>query len=193
MNIEIRKLSVDLLEDWLCFFDNIAFSDNDGWAGCYCMCYHWNDKLENRKKWNCSKSDAPYNRTCAVECINNGIMQGYLAFHDGKVAGWCNANDKQAYDSVHFSLPWDDSEKGKKIKSIVCFCISPDLRGKRIASCMLERICSDAAEDGYEYIEAYPFDNDNNHAYHGPTSMYKKNGFAAYGNKNGYTIFRKHL
>ena len=37
MNIEIKKLTADLLDDWLYFFDNTAFSDNDNWAGCYCM------------------------------------------------------------------------------------------------------------------------------------------------------------
>jgi len=193
MNIEIRKLSADLLDDWLYFFDNTAFSDNDEWAGCYCMCYHWNKALENQKKWNCSKSDASYNRKCAVTFIKKGIMQGYLAYYEGKVVGWCNANDKQVYDSVNICLPWDDSEKSKKIKSIVCFCIDPASRGKGVASKLLEIICSDAADERYEYIEAYPFDHAMNNAYHGPKSMYEKNGFTAYGNINGYTVLRKIL
>jgi len=193
MNIEIRKLSVDLLDDWLYFFDNTAFSDNNEWAGCYCMCYHWNEALDNKKRWDCSKSGAMYNRKCAVKFIKKGIMQGYLAYYDGKVIGWCNVNDKQIYDSVNFSLPWEDSEKGKRIKSIVCFCIAPDLRGKGIASRLLEKLCADATDDEYEYIEAYPFNHNDNNAYHGPISMYEKNGFKAYGNLNGCNIFRKHL
>ena len=193
MNIEVRKLSVDLLDDWLYFFDNIAFSDNNEWAGCYCMCYHWNEALDNKKGWGCSKSDAAYNRKYAVKFIKKGTMQGYLAYYDGKVAGWCNANDKQVYDSVNFNLPWEDSEKGKKIKSVTCFCIAPDLRGKGIASRLLEKVCSDAADDGYEYIEAYPFSDNGNNAYHGPISMYEKNGFTARGNINGCIVFRKTL
>jgi len=193
MKIKIHKLSVELLDDWLHFFDNTAFSDNDEWAGCYCMCYHWNETLENKKGWNCSKADAAYNRKCAVKFIKKGIMQGYLAYYDGKVAGWCNTNDKQVYDSVNFRLPWEDSERGKKIKSIVCFCIDPYLRGKGIASQLLERVGSDATADGYEYIETYPFSHNENNAYHGPISMYEKNGFKAYGDMNGYTVFRKYL
>ncbi|HOV70264.1 MAG TPA: GNAT family N-acetyltransferase, partial [Clostridia bacterium] len=143
-------------------------------------CYHWNEALANIKGWNCSKAGAPINRKYAVEFINTGIMQGYLAYTEGKVIGWCNTNDKQAYDNVNFSLPWEDWEKGKKIKSIVCFCIAPGFRGKGVASRLLERICSDAADSRYEYIEAYPFENNNYHAYHGPTSMYEKHGFTAY-------------
>jgi GNAT superfamily N-acetyltransferase len=192
MNIEIKKLSIDVLDDWLYFFDNTAFSDNDEWAGCYCMCYHWSEALNAEKKWNCSKSDAEYNRKCAVSFIKQGIMQGYLAYHDGKVAGWCNVNDKHVYDSVNINLSWEDSEKGKKIKSIVCFCISPDLRGKGAASRLLEKVCSDAAADGYEYVEAYPFVKDE-YNYHGSKSMYEKNGFTVCGNDNGCTIVRKYL
>jgi ribosomal protein S18 acetylase RimI-like enzyme len=136
------------------------------------MCYHWNEALNAEKKWDCSKSDAEHNRKCAVNFIKQGIMQGYLAYHDGKVAGWCNANDKHVYNSVNIDLSWEDSEKGKKIKSIVCFCISPDLRGRGIASRLLEKVCSDAAGDGYEYIEAYPFSHGENNNYHGSKSMY---------------------
>ncbi|MCL2775103.1 MAG: GNAT family N-acetyltransferase [Oscillospiraceae bacterium] len=140
MNIEIKKLSADLLDDWLCFFDNTAFSDNDDWAGCYCMCCHWNDELASKRAWDCSKSNAAHNRKCAVNFIKNGIMQGYLAYYDGKAAGWCNVNDKQAYDSVNLDFNWEDSEKGKRIKSIVCFCIAPDLRGRGIASQLFEKV-----------------------------------------------------
>jgi GNAT superfamily N-acetyltransferase len=192
MNIEIKKLSADVLDDWLQFFDNTAFSDNDEWAGCYCMCYHWSEALASKKGWDCSKSGAAYNREHAVRFIEQGIMQGYLAYYDGKAVGWCNANDKQVYDSVNIDLTWEDSEKGKKVKSIVCFCISPDLRGKGIASRLLEKVCSDAAVDGYEYVEAYPFVKDE-YNYHGSKSMYEKNGFTVCGEESGCTIVRKHL
>ena len=193
MNIEIKKLSIDVLDDWLYFFDNTAFSDNDEWAGCYCMCYHWSEALNAEKRWDCSKSDAEYNRKYAVNFIKQGIMQGYLAYHDGKVVGWCNANDKHVYDSVNIDLSWEDSEKGKKIKSIVCFCISPDLRGGGIASQLLEKVCLDAAVDGYEYVEAYPFNDGKNNDYHGSKSMYEKKGFTVYGNIKYCTVVRKCL
>lgn len=198
MNIEIRKLTIDLLDDWLYFFDNTDFSDNDDWAGCYCMCYHWNEALNEKKRWDCSKSNAPYNREYAVKFIQEQIMQGYLAYCGDKVVGWCNANDKQIYDSVmlrYTDVNWSNFDKSKKIKSIVCFCISPDLRGRGIASRLLERICLDASCDGYEYIEAYPFNHGENNDYHGSKSMYEKNGFKEFGNDNGngIIIVRKYL
>lgn len=81
------------------------------------------------------------------------------------------------YDNVDFKLPFDDFDKKHRVKCIVCFCISPNARGKGVATSMLEKICADATAEGYDYIEACPFDNDENNAYHGPRSMYVKYGF----------------
>lgn len=191
--MEIRKLSVDLLEDWLYFFDNVAFCDNGDWSGCYCMCYHWNESLNRKKFWDCSKADAPYNRKCAVDFISKGKMKGYLAYENGRVIGWCNTNDKNAYDNVNFELPSDRFDENHRVKCIVCFCIAPNARGKGVATAILEKICADAADEGYDCIEAYPFDNNENYSYHGPKSMYVKCGFEENKHLDGCTVFRKIL
>jgi len=191
--MQIRKLSADLLEDWLYFFDHVAFCDNGEWEGCYCMCYHWNETLNRHKNWNCSKADAPYNRQCAIDFILKGKIKGYLAYENEKVIGWCNTNDKQAYDNVNFQLPFDDFDKKYRVKCIVCFCISPYARGKGVATALLEKVYADAAAEGYDFMEAYPFNNDDNNAYHGPQSMYVKHGFKKYKHFDEVTIFRKSL
>ncbi|MFT3950611.1 MAG: GNAT family N-acetyltransferase [Oscillospiraceae bacterium] len=194
MEIEIQKLSADRLEEWLRFFDNAAFSDNRDWAGCYCMCHHWNAAMQWERAWDCTETGASYNRALAGELIRTGGMQGYLAYCGGAVVGWCNANDKQAYDGVIIPLPRDAAEQDGKIKAVVCFCIAPDFRGKGIATRMLERLCADAADDGYAYIEAYPFTQNAEHSCTGPLSMYEKSGFEACGDLGGIiTLSRKYL
>lgn len=193
MDLQIIKLSPALLDDWLAFFDHTAFTDNDEWSGCYCMCYHWNAALNRRKEWNCAAEDGPYNRKCAIDLIKKGKMQGYLAYDGGKVVGWCNANDKNAYDNVNFTLPFGDTSDTQKVKSIVCFCISPEARGKGVASQLLQRVCADAAAEGYAWVEAYPFCRDSYHSYHGPTAMYIKFGFERCGNVEECAIYRKIL
>ena len=50
MNIEIKSLSPELINDYINYFDNIAFTDNKEWAGCYCLYYHLNDLLEADQK-----------------------------------------------------------------------------------------------------------------------------------------------
>ncbi len=139
MDIEIKKLTSDLLEEWLWFFDTTTCSGDNEWAGCYCMAPQWSTTLQNEKAWEYTPTGAVRNRKCAEEHIKQGIMQGYLAYLDGRVVGWCNVNDKQAYDSIFFKLPWEESEKVKRIKAIACFFVAPDLRDKGIAARLLEK------------------------------------------------------
>lgn len=42
-------------------------------------------------------------------------------------------------------------------------------------------------------VEAYPFKNNENHAYHGVVSMYKNNNFKLCNKIEGYMVFRKIL
>ena len=191
MNLSIRKLTVELLDDWLSYFDKDAFSDNDEWCGCYCMCYHWNNALQKKRAWNCDKDCAEYNRKQAIDFIKSGCMQGYLAYVDNEVVGWCNANDKKAYDNVNFNFAKQVPDNGEKIKSIVCFSVAPGYRGSGVAIALLDYICQDAKADGYVIVEAYPFQHNKYHAYHGPLSMYKKNGFEVCGQIEECTICRK--
>ena len=120
-------------------------------------------------------------------------MHGYLAYLDGNVAGWCNADAKQSYENVNYDLSADEELKKYKIKSVVCFCIAPDQRGKGIASRLLDRVCEDAAQEGYDFVEAYPFENNANKDYHGPQSMYEKKGFEHVSKIGICSIMRKTL
>jgi len=193
MNIEIRKLSVENMADWLDFFDNVAFEDNKEWSGCYCMCHLWDEELNRRKAWGCSVEDAEFNRNCAIDFIKSERMQGYLAYSDGKVVGWCNANDKNSYGDVVINFKEAQQDENEKIKAIVCFCIAPKMRGTGIASMLLEEVCNDAQKEGFECIEAYPFEERANHDFHGSEKMYEKFGFKQCGNLSGCAIYRKQL
>ncbi len=193
MNISIRKLTPDLLHDWLSYFDHDAFTDNDDWCGCYCMCYHWNSELQKMRAWNCDRDCAQFNREQAIQLIQNGRLQGYLAYDQDKVVGWCNANDKSAYDNVNFNFKDEAPDHGERIKSVVCFSIAPDYRGMGIATQLLEHVCAMAKGEGYEIVEAYPFAHNENHAYHGPTTMYEKAGFVPCEKIDGCVVYRKKL
>lgn len=184
MEIEIRKLTIDLLDDWLSYFDNDAFCDDDNWPGCYCMHFHWNAELDSRNNWDASldqvyrKTGKADNRGRAIRLIKNGTMQGYLAYHNGKVVGWCNANDKHKYSTVLNSF-FNDTDKELKVKSVVCFTVSSKARGKGVATKLLEKVCADAIEDGYEYIEAYPLCHNKYGpvTFQGSLAMFEKLGF----------------
>ena len=193
MEISICKLTIELLGDWLSYFDNDAFSDNDEWCGCYCMCYHWDSELAKKRSWSCDKNCAKFNREQAINFIKSGRMQGYLAYIQGKVVGWCNSNDKKAYNNVNFNFAEEVPDNGEKIKSIVCFSVAPEYRGCGVATALLEYVCKDAKADGFDLVEAYPFAHNENHSYHGPLSMYKNYGFEFCRQIEGCMVCRKTL
>ncbi len=197
MNIEIKKLSPELINDYIEFFEKKAFTDNPEWEGCYCVWYHWNDKLEEARKACSADGDVNFKRDLAIQYIQNGTLQGYLAYLDGSVAGWCNTNDKGNYDALsREKCPelWDDADSTQKIKLIVCFTIAPGMRRKGIATELLKRVCQDAAAEGYTCIEAYPGKGDTNErSYHGPYIIYEKCGFAACKDIGGDVIVRRYL
>jgi GNAT superfamily N-acetyltransferase len=196
MNIEIRTLSPDLLDDFLNYFDNIAFADHQEWSGCYCTHFHWDSALEEEHQRLRQTGITKTGRDYAIEFINSGVIQGYLAYSDNHVIGWCNANNKSGFKNlVERKELWDNAEINEKIKSVVCFTIAPDMRGKGIATQLLNRVCQDAICEGYSAIEAYPHQGETNvfMNHYGPFALYEKCGFRLYKNFKYDCIVRKNI
>lgn len=198
MNIEIHKLTPERLNDFLYFFENVAHTDNKDWDRCYCInyCAAHNNYLTAKKKF----ANPDVRKLSAIDYINKGLMQGYLAYADGNVIGWCNANDRN--DCMH-CYGWKnhiaskaiDRKAKEKVKSIFCFTVAPDYRGKGVASAMLEKVTSDAKNDGYEYLEAYPNkqEADMYYSYVGPLKLYEKYGFELCAETKWRLVLRKKL
>lgn len=188
MNITLKKLTPELMEDFLYYFDHIAFSDHEEWAFCYCLECHL-DKQEDEQK------DPAIRRAIAQGLIMNGEMQGYLAYDGDDIVGWCSANDKMNYKPVCTEDAFRTEELAPgRIKAVYCFDIAPDYRSKGLANLMLDKVCQDAKEDGYIYIEAYPFSDVNfSYQYHGTISMYERHGFELYAEREWMHIMRKKL
>ena len=73
------------------------------------------------------------------------------------------------YLNVNFNFAEQVPDNGEKIKSVVCFANAPENRDKGIATALLKYVCENAKNNGFEYVEAYPFEHNENAAYHGPT------------------------
>ena len=192
MELDIRPLTPDMADDYLHFFDHVAFTDHPDWASCYCLAFHF------EPVWDAEDAgrDNPW-RDRAARFIAEGKLRGYLAYADGAVAGWCNANDKRNYAALAHNvnaelLPPGD---GTKVKSVVCFLVAPGLRGQGIATAMLERACTDARAEGYDLAEGYPpaEDWDMYAAHHGTVALFEKCGFAVHAQSGKGCIMRKNL
>jgi ribosomal protein S18 acetylase RimI-like enzyme len=186
MEITIKPLSSDLIDDYLFFFDNIVFTENPGWSKCYCYSFHFTGTDD---QWN--KED---NRSSVIKLIKENKMTGYLAYSDSKPVGWCNVNNRLNYQRL---LKYNDliDNPDDKAGSIVCFTISPDFRRKGIAQKLLEQICTDYSLLDYDYLEAYPGKGDLSceRHYKGPLDLYEKFGFKIVRDNNDYFVVRKRL
>lgn len=194
MNIEIRKLTPDLAEDYVHFFDTTPHDDNIEEHKCYCVCW-CGDDCEGK-----DLSSPEKRRDYAIEYVRDNSLQGYLAYYDGKVVGWCNANTKadclKCYSWRRFmgSVPTEEVSSGIKVKSIFCFVIAPEMKRKGIATRFLERVCQDAAQDGFDLIEAYPNKEfiDEAADFMGPVELYRKSGFNVFCETEKRFVMRKH-
>lgn len=213
MSIVIKKLSPQLSEDYFDFFDNRAFSDNSPYYPCYCNAFYMTNeqiKEELFKKaeeyGGGTKGFQISARKSAQRMVAEGIIQGYLAYEDGISIGWCNASDRRNYAHLgEFNLEETAGEKEdlislerddtQKIKSIVCFEITPSHRGKGIATALLNRVCEDAKREGYDKVEVYPTLRDTYEAldFTGPVHLYEKAGFVRVAQHGKTLVMQKDL
>ena len=193
MNIEIKKLTPDLAEDYVRFFDvtthNIKYH-----VKCYCVCWCSNEPNGT----DCSTDEK--RRSVALQFVKNENLQGYLAYANGKIVGWCNSNTKSdcitcgGWQHSMKSVPTDEPVD-MKVKSIFCFMVTPEMQKQGIATRLLERVCQDALRDGFCFVEAYPnktFTAESEN-FMGYPEMYKKLGFYVYKELESIYVMRKEL
>lgn len=188
MDIKIKKLSPDLSEDFLYFFDNTAFTDNHHFASCYCYFYHSNCSSEEWKN-----RTAQENREATAGLISKGGMHGFLAYSKGKPIAWCHADLRSNFAELNDLCNEEDNMY--KVGSIVCFIVAPEYRRKGIATRLLKYAISDFEDNCYNIIEAYPklvgeTDSEN---HHGPLKMYLDYGFVQVGGNEKFAIVRKEI
>lgn len=179
MAIEIRKLIPSLAEDYVKFFDSTPHDDNLDEHKCYCVCW-CNDNYEGK-----DFSTAEKRRKWALQYVKDNNIQGYLAYSGDTVVGWCNANTKSdclkcaSWRRFMNYVPLEESNEKIKVKSIFCFVIAPEMQRKGIATLLLQRVCKDAIQDGFDFVEAYPYKESSYQSsdFGGHFEMYIKNGF----------------
>ena len=189
MEIIVRPLSSKLIKDFLNFFDNIAFTDNPDWSGCYCQFYHFPGSI---KEWGDATKEQ--NRNASEKLILEDKMKGFLAYVNNQTVGWCNVNNKEAYSNIPYKDELGESARNK-IASIVCFVISPSYRKKGIARTLLQKTIVNLRENGFKWLESYPRTGElsDAHSYHGPVSLYSSEGFFVVKETENSIVMRKNL
>ncbi len=195
MALEIRRLTPDLAEDYIHFFDITPHDDNVSDNKCYCACW-CNDDYAGK-----DFSFAENRRKYALQYVKGNNIQGYLAYSDDKIVGWCNANTKSdclkcvSWQRFMAYVPLEEPNSDIKVKSIFCFVIAPEMKRQGIATRLLERVCKDAAQEGFDFVEAYPYKELSYQSsdYGGHFEMYKKAGFHVLLEAEQGLVIRKQL
>ena len=193
MNIIIKPLTRDLTPDYLDFFDNRAFSDDNPCGPCYCTSPNMDAATQQQMVSEFGNDVKGVIRRYTVKMLAEEKIHGYLAF-DGEISvGWCNAGDIDIY--VGFIPEFARQSTCGKTLSIVCFAIAPEYRGMGIAGALLERVCADAKSKGFAAVEGYAKLQKDRvyYDYNGPIRLYEKAGFAEVARYDEQIVMRKVL
>lgn len=189
--IEIHQVTEDRLDDWRSFFDHDAFVGTPEWASCYCLEPHVRepdgDPDEETPHWR-------ENRDAMAKRLANGGSFGYLAYVDGKVAGWVNASVRDSY-TLYGNVDPDGPDPSTVI-GVSCFIVAPPYRRHGVAEALLERVIADSAARRARWIEAYPFNEthgDDNKNFRGLRAMYDERGFETVEVRGRDTVVRREV
>lgn len=74
-DLVVKELTPSLRDDFLLFFDSVAFADNPDRSDCYCSLYHFPNKgkAESRRE--------------ASSHVAEAKIHGFLAYDNGKPVG----------------------------------------------------------------------------------------------------------
>ena len=197
MKIDIKKLTPDLAEAYVHFFDVTPHDDGTPKEELPCYCVTWRSDASyaaDSRHWFPTREER---RERALQFVREGALQGYLAYCGEDIVGWCNANaDCQGGISYLRSFwPIEEPRADMKVKSVFCFVVAPHVQRMGVATQLLERVCADAAADGYDCVEAYVYREFDTipHDFRGPLAMYEKCGFTQWAEREGRVVVRKAL
>ncbi|MNC24093.1 Acetyltransferase (GNAT) family protein [compost metagenome] len=195
MKLEIKPLTSALTPDYLDFFDNRAFSDNNPNGPCYCTSPNMEDSEIRQMVSEFGNDVKGVVRRYAVNLLAEQKIHGYLAYDGGMPVGWCNAGDMDSYCNTDFIPEYFRQNITGKTMSIVCFAIAPEYRGMGVASALLERVIADAIAGGFAAVEGYARVQKDRvyYDYNGPVRLYEKAGFAEAARIDGRVAMRKIL
>jgi GNAT superfamily N-acetyltransferase len=183
--ITVHPATRERIDDWLWFFDHDGFAGNPDWASCYCLEPHVPAAPDlPERPWRES-------RAAVAQRLRVGTTFGYLAYVDGRPAGWVNASSRSDYGLYRDIDP--DGPPAASVVGISCFVIAPPFRRHGVAAALLERVIADAAERGAAWVESYPHNEPepgDPGRFRGPRSMYEKRGFQTVKVRERDTVMR---
>jgi GNAT superfamily N-acetyltransferase len=171
--VEVHPVTADRIDDWLQLFDHDVFAGKPEWSACYCTEPH--DLQPGDPNGETNRGTWREKRERMIERFRSGGVFGYLAYVDGRPAGWLNASLRRDYALFRRGDEDDTCTIG-----LSCFAIAPPYRFHGVSKALLDRAIADARERGASWVEAYPFNPDregDSPDFRGPRKVYDERGF----------------
>jgi GNAT superfamily N-acetyltransferase len=174
--IEVKRLSPEIADDFIAFFEGGAFNDNPHWASCYCYFNHF----PYSDHWSARKAEV--NRAAKLELIRTGRAHGVLAYLGGHPIGWCHAAPRAELAHGGYKDMPDSAQGGVT----VCYVIDPKHRRQGVATLLLHEAVDMLRDMGMTFVEAHPLKelptgdarlSAEARSYHGTLAMYLGAGF----------------
>jgi len=154
------------------------FGPNGAYSGCWCM---WNRQTN-------AEFDAHHgeDNRLALHALIAERPPGLIAYEDRDAVGWVSVGPYEDFGRLARSPVAkpvaDNSHEGHAwLWAITCFVIRKDLRGRGIATALLDAAITYAAAQGADVLQAYPVEPDgtadNSAAWMGLASMFRTAGF----------------
>jgi GNAT superfamily N-acetyltransferase len=126
------------------------FGSNGACGGCWCM---WWRVPRGGKLW--AEAKGAKNRAAFRKLVEQGSVQGILAFSGQQPVGWCSFGPRHAFPRLErvkaFKRSW-----AEQTWSINCFYVPRAWRGSGIARRLVEEATKLAFQSGASEVEGYP-------------------------------------
>jgi GNAT superfamily N-acetyltransferase len=167
--LEIKPLTEDRLPDL-----GVLFAEGGDPKRCWCA--FWRVRGSGWQDWTAAK-----NRTVLEGVAGRDPAPGLVGYADGRAVGWVSVGPREDYERLEHSKVLARVDE-KPVWSIVCFVVSKSVRGRGVATALLQAAVDYARDHGATLVEAYPVDAARGKvpaasAYTGTLPMFERAGF----------------
>jgi GNAT superfamily N-acetyltransferase len=154
----------------------------------YCWCMAWRAKGAEAKEMT-----AADRRSALERRVREGTPIGLLGYVEQQPVAWCSIAPRSTYRPLGGLV--EEGEQDGSVWSLVCFYIKRPLRGRGLASALIEQAVAYARRNGGKVVEAYPVLPDSpSYRFMGFVSLFEAAGFQHVGRAGTRRhVMRRHL